>query len=209
MLSISTLSLLCHLSLSILFLSARCFPITAWENLYGSVCSSKRDMLTSNSPNVFQNHISSLFHSFRQRDDWDVLRLPSVSTLENPAALKTPRLRRSLVTLRGSACSIAGRTSHCKTPFYQLSFRRTGGRGKRVETVTATSLASLRVEYCLFQLVSADFNHPRTVTHKGQKQIANGSKCKRNPDTWMFRFSNGEKLFLWLTNKLATVFFFF
>lgn len=129
--------------------------------------------------------------------------------MENPAALKTPRLRRSLVTPRGSACSIAGRTSHCKTPFYQLSFWRTGGRGKRVETVTATSLASLRVEYCLFQLVSADFNHPRTVTHKGQKQIANGSKCKRNPDTWMFRFSNGEKWFLWLTNKLSTVFFFF
>lgn len=148
-------------------------------------------MLTLNSSNVFQNHISlSIPLSFRQRDDWDVLRLPSVSTLENPAALKTPRLRRSLVTPRGSACSIAGRTSHFKTPFYQLSFRRTGGRGKRVETDTATSL---RHNYCLFQLVSADFNLLRTVTHKGQKQKANCSKCKRNPDTWMFRFSNGEK----------------
>lgn len=96
-------------------------------------------------PNSYLIYISL---SFRQRDDWDVLWLPSVSTLENPAALKTPRLWRSLVTLCGSVCSIAGRTSHCKTPFHQLSFWSTGGRG--VEMVTATSLPSLRLEYCLF-----------------------------------------------------------
>lgn len=96
-------------------------------------------------PNSYLIYISL---SFRQRDDWDVLWLPSVSTLENTAALKTPRLWRSLVTPCGSVCSIAGRTSHCKTPFHQLSFWSTGGRG--VEMVTATSLPSLHLEYCLF-----------------------------------------------------------
>lgn len=137
----------------------------------GSVFSSQRDVLTLNSPNVFQNHISlSVPLSFRQRDDWDVLWLPSVSTLENPAALKTPRLWRSLVTQRGSECSIAGRTSHCKTPFHQLSLWSTGGRG--VDMDTASSLPSLRLKYCLFQLTSVDFDRLWTVTHKKQKKVA-------------------------------------
>ncbi len=118
-LTLNSLSSFSIISLSSLFIYiiSHCMPFSNYrlsQSIWKSLFIIERRAHIEFTKCIPNSHLIYMCLSFRQRNDWDVLWLPSVSTLENPAALQTPRLWRSLVTPCGSVCSIAGRTSHCK-----------------------------------------------------------------------------------------------